>query len=475
MSCCPRTLRLPRTACRNTQYTTMEKTMPEISLPAGEVFPTLKSNILVDGFHIVIDLEKSKGSVMVDALTGREYIDCYTYFATLPIGHNHPKMQDPGFRHSLMSAAIANPANSDVYSREYAGFVDTFRRVAVPDEFRYLFFVAGGALAVENAMKAAFDWKVQLNQRNGIEGGGDRILHFEDAFHGRSGYTLSVTNTDPTKTARFPKFDWPRVSSPALSFPVDEDAVAAAEEASISEIKEAFRVDPHGIAAILIEPIQGEGGDHHFRRVFLKRLRELADHYEALLIFDEVQTGLGLTGSMWAFQQLGVTPDIVAFGKKTQVCGIMSTIRIDEVGSNVFHVSSRINSTWGGNLVDMVRCARYLEIIEEDGLVDNAATVGQRLIGGLAELQPEFPAVTNVRGQGLMIAFDLPDGAIREAVRAQCWENGLATLVCGPRSIRFRPPLTFSDADADRSIEILRASLLEVLEPVAEAAPARLE
>ena len=95
--------------------------MPEISLPAGEVFPTLKNNILVDGFHIVIDLKKSKGSVMVDALTGREYIDCYTYFATLPIGHNHPKMQDAGFRDSLMSAALANPANSDVYSREYAG------------------------------------------------------------------------------------------------------------------------------------------------------------------------------------------------------------------------------------------------------------------------------------------------------------------------------------------------------------------
>jgi len=448
--------------------------MPEISLPAGEVFPTLKSNILVDGFHIVIDLEKSAGSVMVDALTGREYIDCYTYFATLPIGHNHPKMQDPGFRHSLMSAALANPANSDVYSREYAAFVDTFRRVAVPDEFRYLFFVAGGSLAVENAMKAAFDWKVQLNRQNGIEGGGDQILHFEDAFHGRSGYTLSVTNTDPTKTVRFPKFDWPRVSSPALSFPVDEDAVVVAEEASIAEIEEAFKLNPHGIAAILIEPIQGEGGDRHFRPAFLKRLREMAHRHEALLIFDEVQTGLGLTGSMWAFQQLGVTPDIVAFGKKTQVCGIMSTTRIDEVSSNVFHVSSRINSTWGGNLTDMVRCARYLEIIEEDGLVENAARVGQRLTAGLVELQPVFPAVTNVRGQGLMVAFDLPDGAIREAVRAQCWENGLATLVCGPRSIRFRPPLTFSDADADRSLEILHASLLEVLEPVAEASTARL-
>jgi len=433
--------------------------MPEISVPAGEVFPTLENNILVDGFHIVIDLEKSHGSIMVDALTGKQYIDCYTYFATLPIGHNHPKMEDAGFRSSLMRAALANPANSDVYSREYAGFVDTFRRVAAPDEFRYLFFVAGGALAVENAMKAAFDWKVQLNARHGIEGGGNKILHFKDAFHGRSGYTLSVTNTDPTKTDRFPMFDWPRVSSPALIFPVDEDAAVAAETASINEIEEAFRMDPHGIAAILIEPIQGEGGDLHFRPDFFRKLRVLADEHDALLIFDEVQTGFGVTGNMWAFQTLGVTPDIVAFGKKAQVCGIMSTRRIDVVERNVFHVSSRINSTWGGNLVDMVRSARYLEIIEQDRLVENAARVGAHLQTSLERLQGEHETVSNVRGLGLMIAFDLPDGQTRDELRTRCWEAGLATLVCGTRSLRFRPPLTFSEADVDSSMQILDEAL----------------
>ncbi|MEE8572902.1 MAG: L-lysine 6-transaminase [Gemmatimonadota bacterium] len=433
--------------------------MPEISVSASEVFPTLENNILVDGFHIVIDLEKSRGSVMVDALTGKQYIDCYTYFATLPIGHNHPKMEDVGFRASLMRAALANPANSDVYSREYAGFVDTFRRVAVPDDFRYLFFVAGGALAVENAMKAAFDWKVQLNAKHGIEGGGNKILHFKDAFHGRSGYTLSVTNTDPTKTDRFPKFDWPRVSSPALTFPVDDAAAAAAEMASVTEIEEAFRRDPHGIAAILVEPIQGEGGDRHFRPAFLRKLREFADETDALLIFDEVQTGFGVTGSMWAFQALGVTPDIVAFGKKAQVCGIMSTRRIDVVERNVFHVSSRINSTWGGNLVDMVRSARYLEIIEEDGLIENAARVGAHLQASLERLQGEHETVSNVRGLGLMIAFDLPDGHTRDELRTRCWEAGLATLVCGTRSLRFRPPLTFSEADVDSSMQILVQAL----------------
>ena len=436
--------------------------MPEIKVAADQVFPILKENILVDGFHVVIDLEKSHGAVIVDALEGKEYLDCYGYFATLPVGHNHPKMEDEGFRHSLMTAALANPANSDIYSRQYAAFVKVFREIAVPGDFRYLFFVAGGALAVENAMKTAFDWKAQKNRAAGVQGGADKVLHFKDAFHGRSGYTLSVTNTDPTKTRDFPKFDWPRISSPYIDFPLDEKAVAAREAQACGEIEAAFAADPHGIAAILIEPIQCEGGDHHFRPEFFAKLREYANRYEAMLIFDEVQTGLGATGTMWAYEQTGVTPDIIAFGKKTQVCGIMSTRRVDEVEKNVFHVSSRINSTWGGNLVDMVRAARYLQIIQEDDLVASAARVGAILKEGLEGLAADFPVVTNVRGQGLLLALDLPDGDTRAKVRQTCWDRGLAALACGPRSLRFRPPLVFSEAEARQALETLRGVLAEM-------------
>jgi L-lysine 6-transaminase len=433
--------------------------MKHITVSPDQVFPILENNILVDGFHIVIDLEKSKGSVMVDALTGKEYLDCYAHFASLPVGHNHPKMADEHFRAVLLRAALNNPANSDVYSSEFAGFVRTFREIAAPEEFRYLFFVAGGAVAVANAMKAAFDWKTQLNRSRGIEGGGDKILHFKEAFHGRTGYAVSVTNTEPLKVADYPKFDWPRVSNPKISFPLDEAVASADEDKSIAEIEAAFDEDPHGIAAILIEPIQGEGGDNHFRPEFFGRLRSVADEREALLIFDEVQTGIGATGTMWAYQQLGVTPDIIAFGKKTQVCGMMSTRRIDQVERNVFHVSSRINSTWGGNLVDMVRCACYLQIIEEDNLVANAAKVGAIFKRGLEEVQSEFPAVSNVRGRGLTLAFDLPDGASRAELHRNMWDAGLATLTCGPKSIRFRPALTFNEADVQKALEILREVL----------------
>ena len=434
--------------------------MSEIKVAADQVFPILKDNILVDGFHVVIDLEKSCGSVIVDALAGKRYVDCYGYFATLPIGHNHPKMEDEGFRKSLMTAALSNPANSDIYSRQYAAFVKAFRELAVPDDFRYLFFIAGGALAVENAMKAAFDWKRQKNRAAGIEGGGDKILHFVDAFHGRSGYTLSVTNTDPAKTRDFPQFDWPRVSSPFIEPGLDDTGMAAKEAKTFAEIDAAFEADPHGIAAILIEPIQCEGGDHHFRPAFFRKLREIADSRDALLIFDEVQTGFGVTGKMWAYEHTGVTPDLIAFGKKTQVCGVMSTRRIDEVEKNVFKVSSRINSTWGGNLVDMVRCARYLQIVEEDGLVENAACVGGKMKEGLRALAEDFPTlVGNVRGAGLLLALDLPDGDTRAKVRQACWDRGLAVLPCGPRSIRFRPPLIFTEAEAEGALGTLREVL----------------
>ena len=434
--------------------------MSQIRVSADRVFPILKESILVDGFHIVIDLEKSHGTTMVDALTGKEYLDCYAYFATLPIGHNHPGLEDGGFRETLLRAALANPANSDVYSREYAAFVEIFRRVAVPEPFQRLFFIAGGALAVENGMKAAFDWKAQKNRVRGIEGGADKILHFTDAFHGRSGYTLSVTNTDPTKTRDFPTFAWPRVSNPKLSFPVHEEAVGNSEARAVVEIEAAFDKDPHGIAAILVEPIQSEGGDNHFRPEFLQSLRRIADEREALLLFDEVQTGMGITGTMWAYQQMGMVPDIVAFGKKAQVCGIMVGPRIDEVEKNVFRVSSRINSTWGGNLVDMVRSARYLEIIEEDALVESTAAVGAFFLDLLHEVQAEFPEiVSNARGRGLLLAFDLPDTATRSAVRQKCWDQGLATLACGPRSLRFRPSLIFSEDDAGRAVGLLRQVL----------------
>ena len=436
---------------------------PKIA-PAA-VHATLARHMLADGYDMVLDLEKSRGRRMHDSRSGRDYLDLFSFFATLPIGFNHPKLEDADFLKKLTRAALVNPTNSDIYSTEFAEFVEVFGRVAMRPWLPHSFFIAGGALGVENALKAAMDWKVRQNFRKGLKSErGHQILHFKDAFHGRSGYTVSMTNTaDPRKYQFFAKFDWPRVSNPYLRFPVDGPELARvqqAESAALKEIRAAFDMRKNDIAAICIEPIQAEGGDHHFRTEFLVALKATAHEHDALLIFDEVQTGVGLTGRFWAHEGIGVQPDLVAFGKKMQVCGFLAGGRIDEEPDNVFNVSSRINSTWGGNLVDMVRCQRYLEIIEEEKLVENAATVGAHLLAGLESLQAERPdVVSNARGRGLMCAVDLPDTETRDRLMDKAYELGLMILGCGRRSIRFRPALDITKAEIDEALDLVRKAL----------------
>lgn len=411
----------------------------------GDVHATLRKHLLVDGYPLVIDLEGSRGSWVRDAASGREYLDFFSFFASNPIGFNHPRMREAELEERFLRAATTKVANSDKYTTYMAEFVDTLSRTAAPPELPHYFFVDGGALAVENGLKAAFDWKVRKNVARGLGEVGHKVLHLEGAFHGRSGYTLSLTNTDPNKTDYFPKFDWPRIPAPKIVFPLEGEnleSVARRERETVAAAEAAFAADPHGIAAIILEPIQGEGGDNHFRPELFRELRRLADQHEALLVYDEVQTGLGLTGEWWAYQHHGVAPDILCFAKKMQVGGIFVSKRIDEVKDNVFQKSGRINSTWGGSLVDMVRCTRVLEIIVEEGLVANAKVRGAELLAALQRLESRFPFVTNARGQGLMCSVDLPDRATRDAVIAECFAAGMIVLACGQRSVRFRPTLT---------------------------------
>lgn len=443
------------------------------SISPENVRSILGKHLLTDGYDIVLDLEKSEGAYLYDSKHDRKYLDFFTFFASNPLGMNHPKIAgDKEFVAKLGRVAINKPSNSDIYTEEMAEFVDAFSRIAVPDYLAHTFFISGGALAVENAMKVAFDWKVQKNFQKGYrEEKGHKVLHFEKAFHGRSGYTLSVTNTVHDKVKYFPKFDWPRVISPATGYPETPDLlsdVKAQERLAIAQAERFFKIHKDDIACILIEPIQGEGGDRHFRPQFHEALRQLADKHEALLIYDEVQTGVGLTGKFWCHEHY-VKPDIIAFGKKAQVCGILAGPRVDEVETNCFRVSSRINSTWGGNLVDMVRFGRILNIIEEEGLVENAAHVGNYLQTRLEALAEQHVHISNPRGKGLMCAIDLPDKHSRDAVIKECIDNGLMILGCGPGTIRFRPPLTVTTAHIDEGMDILEKSYRSGIErcPVA--------
>jgi L-lysine 6-transaminase len=431
----------------------------------NDVIPTLKKTLLADGFDYIIDLEKSSGVWIHDAVTNKKVLDFFTCVASLPLGFNHPKLKEKSFVEKISRVAINKPSLSDIYTVEFAEFVETFRRVAQPEYLPHAFFIDTGAHAVENALKASFDWKIRKNFKKGYrEERGTQIIHFEKAFHGRSGYTLSLTNTDPVKTDLFPKFKWPRIVNPAMKFPLNENTlqeVEKLEQRAIEQIKSAFQQNKDDIAAIILEPIQGEGGDNHFRKEFFVALRELADENEAMLIFDEVQTGVGLTGKMWAHQYF-VEADMIAFGKKMQVCGFMCGKRIDEIEDNVFNISSRLNSTWGGNLTDMVRSQKYLEVIEEDKLVDNASIVGEHLQKRLNELQQEFPnKISNVRGRGLYCAFDLTSKELRDDVKNKCYKNGLIILGSGERSLRFRTALLIQPNEIDAGIEIIRKAMKE--------------
>ncbi|MFP3714083.1 L-lysine 6-transaminase [Puerhibacterium sp. TATVAM-FAB25] len=430
------------------------------SVEADAVLDTLREHLQVDGFDLVLDLARSHGSVLVDARDGRQWTDLFTFFASSPLGMNHPALaEDERFRAELLAAALNKPSNSDVYSVEMARFVAAFARVLGDPALPHLFFIDGGALAVENALKVAFDWKSRWNEAHGIDPGlGTRVLHLRHAFHGRTGYTMSLTNTEPVKVARYPKLDWPRITCPWVGHEADGTPrdVEALEARALAEARAAFAAHPHDVACFVAEPIQGEGGDHHLRPEFFRAMQALCREHDALFVMDEVQTGAGLTGTAWAYQQLGVAPDVVAFGKKTQVCGIMAGGRVDEVPDNVFHVPSRLNSTWGGNLTDMVRARRILEVYEADGLVERAGVLGAHLLGRLEELAARFPGVvTDPRGRGLMCAVSLPDTRLRDRVLAGLRDEGVLMLGSGERSVRFRPALTVERETLDAGVDAL--------------------
>jgi L-lysine 6-transaminase len=440
-------------------------------IKADEVFPAIEKYMLRDGYDIVIDMEKSAGSHIVDARNGNDWLDFYTFFASAPFGVNHPKLANDDFKEKIFRAAINKVANSDIYTLEMGEFVKTFGEIARPDGFGHLFFVDYGTLAVENAFKVAMDWKVnKLLERDAITKGdaidgrkGTKIIHFNEAFHGRGGYTLSVTNTaDPNKHQRFAKFnDWPRVLNPKITFPLAGNAGITQwlEDQSIKQIMKAVMNDPDGHCAIVIETIQGEGGDNHFRTEFFKQLRRICDENEMMLIFDEVQCGMGITGKMWAWQHHApVTPDIFAFGKKSQICGIQVGPRVDEVKDNCFKVSSRINSTWGGTVVDMVRSTEYLKIYRDENILDYVSnTAGPVLIKGLEELRAEFPDfISNVRGKGLMCAFDIKTPELRGKFLTACAESHMLILPCGTHTVRFRPALNVPVEDLEKGIDIAR-------------------
>ena len=436
------------------------------SVAPKDVIPELRRHVLTDGFKLVFDPEQSHGAFIVDAVTGREFIDLYGFYASQPIGFNHPRFSRPEVQAELLTAAKVKVAKCDTGTVQYATFVKTFAAVMGLAPLSRFFFIDGGTMAVENALKAAMDWKVRKNIAHGLGERGTEIMHFEHAFHGRSGYALSLTNTDPRKTAHFPKFSWPRIPAPAIDFSLSlsqrELVVGEKEQLSEKQIREVLREKSADIGAVIIEPIQGEGGDNHFRGEFLQALRQICEENEILLIFDEVQCGMGITGRNWCCEHFGVIPDLLAFGKKAQVCGVMAGPRLDEVKDNCFRLSSRISSTWGGNFTDYVRSTHYLRILEDEHLVQNAEAQGNYFRNELCGLARQHTNISSVRGRGLMMAFDLPNARARDAFCKAAFHQGVLVVGSGERSVRLRPVLDIRAEVLDKALGLLDAACRDV-------------
>lgn len=423
-------------------------------IPAKDVPSVLERHVLVSDLDLVVDLARSHGSTLVEARTGVSYLDFATFAGSLPLGMNHPGMTaDEEFTRALTVAALHKITNPDFHTREYASFVATFARVLGDSALPRLFFVDGGTLAVENAVKTAFDWKWRTA---GTDPGRLVVMHLTDAFHGRSGYALSLTNTEAVITDGYPQWEWPRLPTPGVRHPLAEFAEAneASDSRALHHAEKFFVDNPDRVACFIAEPIQGAAGDTHLSARFLRGMQELCRTHRALFVLDEVQTGCGITGTPWLYQQLGLTPDLVAFGKKTQVCGVMAGERVTTAPGNTFAAAGRIGSTWGGNTVDMVRATRILDIIEEAGLIQHAARAGALLLSLVEELAARHPTlVSNPRGRGLLCAFDAPDSRIRDRVLAELRTGHHVLLLGGgDRGLRFRPSLAVSEDDLRKGV-----------------------
>lgn len=422
--------------------------------------------------HVYQDAQRSLGNYLVD-VDGNTLLDVYGHIACLPLGYNHPDLMAAWRSGRFDWAAGYRAALGIAAPPEWVGVAEALMRVA-PAGMSRVFTMTSGAEAVENAIKCAFLWKCAQTRQGDPVKDEERaaamlnaqtranslaILSFEGAFHGRSLGALSLTRSKPIHKLDFPAFPWPTAPFPALRFPLDahQEENLAAEARSLEAVETALRT--RRLAGIIVEPIQGEGGDRHARPEFFRALRALCTEHEAAFIVDEVQTGGGATGRMWAHEawELAEPPDVVVFSKKMQLGGFYLREALFP------DLPYRIFNTFLGDAFRGAQLEVILEIISRDRLLECTAITGELLLRGLGELASRFPdRVSQVRGAGTYAAFDLPDGATRDRLLALAKTRGMEAGGSGDRSVRFRPALVFAPRHAAETLDILSASLKEI-------------
>lgn len=405
--------------------------------------------------NICLNPAKSKGSYFFDDISGRSILDLYCFFSTLPLGYNHSAFSNSEFKEEMLTYGGLKISTGRILTKFTDEFVCNFHEFVNEDVFNKYFFIHGGGLAVENALKISFDWKRYINNKSGFNVSANefQVISLEHAFHGITGYGISLSSNE-LKVSDFPKFDWPKFKAPYIRFPYNEEN----EQDFLKEQNQALKkienyIEKTGkqfIASIIIELIQGGGGDNHLGKHYVSGLKEICEKNDILLIIDEVQTGFGVTGKLWCYQHYDVEPHLLVFGKKAQISGVCIGKNITDI-EDVLNVPGRLSPTWNGNITDYIRCKHIIKAYKENDLISNAAKLGKYIESSLEGMNKFL----NVRGAGFLIAFDFENSSDRDRYNQLCFDKGLFLLPMRDVALRMRPNMALSKDEADHALDII--------------------
>ena len=421
--------------------------------------------------HFFVDYAASRGNYLVD-VDGNRYLDLLGQIASLPIGYNHPAILSAMSEPANLALLAQRPCLGLLPPKDWTERIRSSLMTIAPTGLSEANTMMCGSCSNENAFKAAFIW-YQTRQRGGLPPGDMdletcmknqspgspdlSVLSFNGGFHGRLMGCMSATHSKAIHKVDIPALDWPVVDFPRLKYPLEENMFENQKEEArcLALVDEAITdslVSNKPVAAIIVEPIQSEGGDNHASPDFFRKLRKIAEERGVAFIVDEVQTGGGSTGTFWAHEKWGLEnpPDIVTFSKKLQTGGYYTKPEFrPKEGYRIFN-------TWMGDPSKMIQLQAYLDAMENEHMLENTNITGRYLLNGLNELQNQFPhLLSRVRGVGTFCAFDLPTASSRDALVGLLRNSGVECAGSGEVTLRLRPALIFQPKHAAEFLDIL--------------------